>query len=377
MRIFTALTALLLLPLVFAQNTKLRVFIASNHAWSSTASVTALSHTETSERATGRVDSNGDIRVRGTADSTTLGTESEHANGVEYSATPKLAAALMKTCPGVAVTSDLRNADYVVEFGGSRVGEVAPLYGILRHNASVAVFLPNGDAVLAKSDRTLEGAMQDVCKAIESASSGQLLTGGLALRARIALAHDSTTDAAGILKKVSGCPGIPITEDGSETDYRLTVTRPTGRSERFDFLLISPTGDRMAEVLANSVDSALQTICPAVEKDIDAHNPSRDLRAKLPSGGTPETTQAKPVQQKSDVNAISVPSTQATVSLSSSPDGAEIYIDGEFIGNTPATLKLSSGKHLIRVVATDYKDWSREITTLAGSEVHLTANLAN
>ncbi len=138
------------------------------------------------------VDSLGNVSVRGTENSTTVGTASEHANGVEYSTTPKLAAELMRTCPGVAVTSDIRNADYVVEFGGSRVGEVAPLYGILRHNASVAVFLPNGDAVLAKSDRTLEGAMQDVCKAIVSASGGQLLPGGLAPRARIALAHEST-----------------------------------------------------------------------------------------------------------------------------------------------------------------------------------------
>jgi len=52
-------------------------------------------------------------------------------------------------------------------------------------------------------------------------------------------------------------------------------------------------------------------------------------------------------------------------------------MDGDFIGNTPATLKLSPGKHVIRVALTGYKDWSREITTLAGSEVHLTANLAN
>ncbi len=372
-----AVAALLLVPVAFAQNTKPRVFIASNHAWSSTASVTAVSHTAGSATENGSVDSLGNVSVRGTENSTTVGTASEHANGVEYSTTPKLAAELMRTCPGVAVTSDIRNADYVVEFGGSRVGEVAPLYGILRHNASVAVFLPNGDAVLAKSDRTLEGAMQDVCKAIVSASGGQLLPGGLAPRARIALAHESTSDVAGILKKGSSCPGIPITENGSETDYRLTVTRPTGRSnERFSFILMDPNGERISEVWANSLDSALETICPAVEKDIAAHNPKQQ-RPNLPNSGASGRIETKSVEQRTEVNATNLSSAQATVSLLSSPDSAEIYIDGEFIGNAPATLRLSPGKHLIRVALTGYKDWSREITTLAGSEVHLTANLVN
>jgi hypothetical protein len=104
--------------------------------------------------------------LQGDTHATTAGVATEHASGVEYSTTPKLAAELMKTCPGVMITSDVRRADYVVEFGGSRIGEVAPLYGILRHHASVAVFLPNGDSVLAKSDRTLKGAMQDVCRGI-------------------------------------------------------------------------------------------------------------------------------------------------------------------------------------------------------------------
>jgi len=140
---------------------------------------------------------------------------------------------------------------------------------------------------------------------------------------------------------------------------------------------MDPNGERISEVWANSLDSALQTICPAVEKDIDAHNPKKELRSNLPNSGAPPRIEPKSVEQKNEVNAANLPSAQATVSLSSSPDSAEIYIDGEFIGNTPATLKLSPGKHLIRVALTGYKDWSREITTLAGSEVHLTANLAS
>jgi hypothetical protein len=64
-----------------------------------------------------------------------------------------------------------------------------------------------------------------------------------------------------------------------------------------------------------------------------------------------------------------------TVEIKSTPDGADISVDDAFVGNAPATLKLSSGKHTIKVTMAGFKDWSRDITALAGSEAHLTANL--
>ena len=79
---------------------------------------------------------------------------------------------------------------------------------------------------------------------------------------------------------------------------------------------------------------------------------------------------------------VSAPATAATpspsvgsIELHSSPDSAEVYADGSFIGNAPATLKLSPGQHTIRVTLKGYKDWSRGLTVQAGSEAHLTANL--
>lgn len=64
-----------------------------------------------------------------------------------------------------------------------------------------------------------------------------------------------------------------------------------------------------------------------------------------------------------------------TVSVTSTPDAADVYVDGQFYGNAPATLKLKPGKHSISVKMTGYKDWSREITTDAGSDARLSAGL--
>ena len=68
-------------------------------------------------------------------------------------------------------------------------------------------------------------------------------------------------------------------------------------------------------------------------------------------------------------------SATGTVSLTTTPDGAEVYVDGQFYGNSPATLKLKPGKHTIGVKLSGYKDWSREMSTDSGSESHLSATL--
>jgi hypothetical protein len=65
----------------------------------------------------------------------------------------------------------------------------------------------------------------------------------------------------------------------------------------------------------------------------------------------------------------------ALITLVSTPEGGDINIDDAFVGNAPAKLKLKPGKHTIKVTKTGYKDWARDMTVLAGSEVTLTATL--
>ena len=64
-----------------------------------------------------------------------------------------------------------------------------------------------------------------------------------------------------------------------------------------------------------------------------------------------------------------------TVVVESNPPNADVYLDSAFVGNAPATLKVPSGKHTIRVALNGYKEWSKEISILGDSEVKLVANL--
>jgi PEGA domain len=57
------------------------------------------------------------------------------------------------------------------------------------------------------------------------------------------------------------------------------------------------------------------------------------------------------------------------VAILSDPAGAEVYVDGHFVGQTPATMHLASGAHRIELRAIGKRDWSRELEVIKDSEV--------
>lgn len=62
------------------------------------------------------------------------------------------------------------------------------------------------------------------------------------------------------------------------------------------------------------------------------------------------------------------------VAISSSPPGADIELDGSFVGSTPETLKVLPGDHLIVLHKHGYKNWERRLT-IAGDVVNVAADL--
>jgi serine protease Do len=64
-----------------------------------------------------------------------------------------------------------------------------------------------------------------------------------------------------------------------------------------------------------------------------------------------------------------------TLAISSDPDGSEVYVDGMFVGNAPATLKLPEGLHSVQLKATGRAVWERSIEVLKDSQLNLKAQL--
>lgn len=97
---------------------------------------------------------------------------------------------------------------------------------------------------------------------------------------------------------------------------------------------------------------------------------------------------SQPVAEKAEAAQVDVPagtaatpttanadSQQGTVTVASNPDGADVSVDGSFVGSAPAVLKLSPGKHTISVSQTGFGAWTKDLSVMAGSSVKLNATL--
>jgi len=69
-----------------------------------------------------------------------------------------------------------------------------------------------------------------------------------------------------------------------------------------------------------------------------------------------------------------VASAQPTVAINSTPAGADIEIDGVFIGNTPSTVNVAAGSHDIAIKKKGFADWTKKLNVTGGS-IHLSAEL--
>jgi hypothetical protein len=70
------------------------------------------------------------------------------------------------------------------------------------------------------------------------------------------------------------------------------------------------------------------------------------------------------------------PQETGSVRILSSPPGAEIYLDGEYRGTTPATVTaVEAGNHTLEIRAEGYDRWLSPVIVSAGSPVNVSATL--
>jgi PEGA domain len=71
----------------------------------------------------------------------------------------------------------------------------------------------------------------------------------------------------------------------------------------------------------------------------------------------------------------SVSAVSAKLNVGSDPPGADIAIDGGFVGNTPSDVQVTEGDHTVTLRKAGFKDWERKLKVSGGSSVHLNAEL--
>lgn len=101
----------------------------------------------------------------------------------------------------------------------------------------------------------------------------------------------------------------------------------------------------------------------------------RDVKFKIVTA-VPTVDQAKeaPEQPEPMKAPDPVAGAQASVTIESTPPGADIAVDGGFVGDTPSTVSVAPGAHEITVSKKGFADWSRKLNVTGGS-IHLDAEL--
>jgi hypothetical protein len=68
-------------------------------------------------------------------------------------------------------------------------------------------------------------------------------------------------------------------------------------------------------------------------------------------------------------------SMSAKLHVESNPPGADIEVDGSFVGNTPSDVQVSEGEHTVTVKKAGFKNWDRKVKVSGGSSVNLSSEL--
>src|SRR5450759_4293368 len=63
------------------------------------------------------------------------------------------------------------------------------------------------------------------------------------------------------------------------------------------------------------------------------------------------------------------------VSVRSVPPGADIFLDGTLVGNSPSVLSITPGRHTVLMKRAGYLPWERAVEILPESEISLDADL--
>jgi hypothetical protein len=153
------------------------------------------------------------------------------------------------------------------------------------------------------------------------------------------------------------CSDVVINNKKEKADYVAVLDHEGGKGwVRKDnkVAVFNGDGDSIISKSTRSLGNSVQEACNAIKADWPKRAASHNPEQKASSA---ETMAAAKLPEFNG----------AKVQISSDPVGADIEVDGSFVGSTPSAVDLSSGEHAIVIKKSGYKNWERKIKTTAGA----------
>jgi hypothetical protein len=187
------------------------------------------------------------------------------------------------------------------------------------------------------------------------------------------------------------CPQVVTNNLQQKADYIVLLDHEGGKSfvrhKNKVAVFARVSGDSVVSKSTLSLGGSVQDACEAIVKDWAAHGAAIRQAADPPAPPVAAAAKEPARQSAAAPPPIADPATPAPdppaagpltpgkISIVSVPEGADIEVDGSFVGNAPADLQLPDGYHTVTVKKTGFKDWDRTLKVSTGSNVHLNAEL--
>jgi hypothetical protein len=164
------------------------------------------------------------------------------------------------------------------------------------------------------------------------------------------------------------CPDVKVNNKQDKADYIVVLDHEGGKSflahKNKVAVFNRVSGDSIVSKSTLSLGGSVQEACVAIAKDWSDHG------ASIRAASAPAPERAAPVAAP-----VAAPISTAKLQIDSTPSGADIEVDGNFVGNTPSEIQVAEGDHTIVVKKSGFKSWERKLKSSAGSSVHVGAEL--
>ena len=160
------------------------------------------------------------------------------------------------------------------------------------------------------------------------------------------------------------CPDVVVNSKQERADYVVLLDHEGGKGGIFrdnKVAVFNSDGDSIVSRSTRSLGNAVKDACEAITRDWP---PRRAQKANEQAVLAKDPASSPPPSSK----------LIAELEVISTPAGADIEIDGNFVGSTPSSVNAGAGQHQVVVKKSGYQQWERKIT-VSGGHVRLDAQL--
>jgi hypothetical protein len=169
------------------------------------------------------------------------------------------------------------------------------------------------------------------------------------------------------------CPDVMTNNIQTKVDYIVLLDHEGGKGllshKNKVAVFARVSGDSVVSKSTLSLGGSVQTACEAIRADW-----AKNATVIRAAAAAEAAAMAKPAIAATPQMMQVAASSAIKISVNSTPAGADIEVDGGFVGNTPSSIEVPAGEHTITVSKNGFKNWERKLKA-SGGNVNLNVEL--